>query len=125
MRLIVHIRNNDNSNDWLFGHSKSDYITGNAGVALNIKTKINEWKRDCFFNLQAGIDWRTRLGSKNQRQLLDTDIQNIITSIPEVLALTAFESFVNDRAYTADFTVYTTYSETPYSDTVSLVGWSK
>ena len=116
----MQIRNNTTENDWTFGHGKSDYITGNAGVGLNIKTKINEWKRDCFFNLQAGIDWRTRLGSKNQRQLLDTDIQNIITGIDEVLALTAFESFVTDRAYTADFTIYTIYSETPYSDTVTL-----
>ena len=80
----MQIRNNTEQNDWVFGHGKSDYITGHAGVALNIKTKINEWKRDCFFNLQAGIAWRTRLGSKNQRQLLDTDVQNIITSVPEV-----------------------------------------
>ena len=118
----MQIRNNTEDNDFVFGHGKSDYITGHAGVALNIKTKINEWKRDCFFNLQAGIDWRTRLGSKNQRALLDTDIQNIITSIPEVLALTEFESFVNDREYTADFTYYDIYSETPYTDTVSLEG---
>ena len=118
----MQIRNNTEQNDWTFGQGKSNYITGNAGVALNIKTKINEWKNDCFFNLQAGIDWRTRLGSKNQRTLLDTDIQNIITSIPEVLALTEYQSFVNDRAYTADFTVFTIYSETPYTDTVSLEG---
>jgi hypothetical protein len=116
----MRIRNNTEQNDWTFGHGKSDYITGHAGVALNIKTKINEWKRDCFFNLQAGIDWRTRLGSKNQRELLDTDVQNIIISIPEVLALTEYQSIINDRAYTADFTYYDIYSETPYTDTVSL-----
>ena len=118
----MRIRNNTEENDWTWGHGKSDYITGHAGVALNIKTKINEWKRDCFFNLQAGIDWRIRLGSKNQRTLLDQDVQNIITGVTEVLALTEYESIVNDRAYTADFTYYDIYSETPYTDTVSLEG---
>jgi hypothetical protein len=49
-------------------------------------------------------------------------VQNIITSIPEVLALTEYESIVNDRAYTAYFTYYDIYSETPYTDTVSLEG---
>ena len=74
----MQIRNNDTNNDWQFGHSQSDYITGNAGVMLNLKTKFNEWKRDCFFNLQAGIDWRLRLGQKGQRLALDQDIKDLI-----------------------------------------------
>lgn len=115
----MQIRNNDSNNDFVFGHGKSDYITGHAGVALNIRTKIYEWKRDCFFSLQSGIDWKTRMGFTNQRELLDNDIKNIITSIPEVLALTEFQSFVSDREYTCDFTIYDIYSETPFTDTIT------
>ena len=33
-----------------------------------------------------------------------------------------FESYVEDRNYTADFTIYTIYSETPYTDTLSITG---
>lgn len=113
------IRNLDKDSDWAFGKSKSNYITGNAGVALNIKTKLLEWKNDCFFNLPAGIDWRTRMGMKKQKELLDEDIKNIIVGVDEVITLNEFESYVEEREYTLRFNITTIYSES-YTDTFTM-----
>lgn len=119
----MRIRRNDKNNDWCFGYSQTDFfVDNNLGVAQNIKTKFQEWKNDFFANLQAGIDWRTRLGKRNQRKLLDEDVQNLITSIDEVLSLTKYETYLNDREYRIEFECYTIYSQQPLVDTLTVEG---
>lgn len=105
------IRQNDSNNDWIFGQSKNNYIAGNYAVLQNLKTKLQEWKRNCFFNLQAGIDWQTRLGYKGQKNLLDTDIKDIIINDDEVVTLDVFESNLDEseRDYTCHFGFTTIY----------------
>lgn len=105
------IRQNDRNNDWTFGQSKNNYIAGNYGVLQNLKTKLQEWKRNCFFNLQAGIDWSTRLGYKGQKALLDVDIKDLIVNDVEVSTLETFESNYNesDRDYSCHFEFTTIY----------------
>lgn len=117
----MRIHRNTVDNDWQFGHSQADFLVDcHAGVIQNIKTKLQEWKYNFFGNLQAGIDYRTRLGKRGQRQNLDTDIKDIITSPDEVLALTKYESFVNDRELTANFSIYDMYSQEETTDTIKI-----
>ena len=119
----MRIRRNDSNNDWCFGSSQADFLVdNNLGVAQNIKTKLQEWKNDFFGNLQAGIDWRVRLGLKGQRKELDADIKKVITSIKEVMALTKYESYYNDREYTVTLECYTIYSELPLTIQTTIEG---
>jgi len=60
-------RNIDENGDWDFGKGIQDFTSGNKAIGLNIKTRIQSWVGDCFFDMNAGIDWLNRLGSKNQR----------------------------------------------------------
>ena len=106
----MRVRNIDKKNDWKWGHSNSDYVREAYAVALDIKLKIQEWYQDCFFAEQNGIDWKTRLGSHNQKELLDEDIQRIASSVEGVISVFAFNSFVNSRRYRCSFQVYQSYS---------------
>lgn len=111
---MLKIRANKKDNDWSFGNASTNFYEDNyLAVEQDIKTSLQEWKYDWFADLEAGIDWKTRLGSKNQRQLLDEDIQNLIISKTYVLALKDFESFVNERSYTAQFTINHIFSDNP------------
>lgn len=102
---------NTEHEEWLFGHSLADYRSKQSQIAQDIYTSLKSWKYDCFFALENGIDWYTRLGNKNQKELLDNDIIQTIQNRPGVLDLFDFNSNVNGRHYTCSCKVFTEYPE--------------
>ena len=112
-------RSLDENKDWNFGRGKSDFLDRNEAIGLNIQTRLQSWVNDCFFDLTAGIDWINRLGKKNQRELLELDIKRVILQSEGVTSLISFDTFVNGRNFTADYSVETVYSQS-YQNTLSL-----
>lgn len=106
----MRVRLIDVNNDWVFGSQQASYATKATAVALDIKLKLQEWYGDCFFALQNGIPWKTRLGSHNQKDLLDSEIFEIASNVEGVLAIQDFQSQVIDRRYKATFNVLQSYS---------------
>lgn len=111
-------RNLDANGDWTFGQGKQNYVSGNAAIGLNIRTRILSWVGDCFFDLLAGIDWTNRLGSKNQRSLLESDLRRIITTSYGVTGIASFSSQINVRSFTATYSVNTIFGKV-FTDTVT------
>ena len=119
----MRIHKNDNFNDWNFGHSSADILTDNSlAVAQNIKTRLQEWKYNFFANMTAGIDYRTRLGQKGQKEALDNDIKEIISNTEGVLSLETYEGYLNDRTYTVHFSYYDMYSPEILTSEVTING---
>jgi hypothetical protein len=110
-------RNLDANGDWTFGNGLANYVGGNAAIGLNIRTRIYSWLGDCFFDQQAGIDWWNRLGSRNQKTLLDMDLRRIIAQSENVTALVSFASVLDGRAYRATYSVNTIYSKS-FTDSI-------
>ena len=104
-------RNLDKNGDWTFGRGKGNFVAENNAIRLNIKTRLMSWIGDCFFDMGAGIDWINRLGSKNQRALLEQDIRNIISKTPDVRRIIDFSTDLTGRKFTANYTVETIYSK--------------
>tara|TARA_Y100001963_G_scaffold17759_1_gene21922 strand:- start:19761 stop:20111 length:351 start_codon:yes stop_codon:yes gene_type:complete len=63
------VRAIDQNNDWTFGKGKNNYKFGVAEIAQNIKTRLQSFLGDCFFETNAGIDWFNLLGSKSVLKL--------------------------------------------------------
>jgi hypothetical protein len=57
----VIIRNLDSLGDWRFGKGLQSYARDEQAVEVNVATRLRSWIGDCFFALQDGIDWRSRL----------------------------------------------------------------
>lgn len=112
-------RNLDENGDWQSGKGKQDFCAQNQAIGLNIKTRILSWVGDCFFDLRAGIDWVNRLGSKNQKLLLDADLRRLILTTQNVTGLNSFDSFLDGRKFTANFSVNTIYSR-DYVDSLTV-----
>ena len=112
-------RNLDENNDWTFGKGLNNYARDNKAIGLNIKTRIKSWVGDCFFDTGAGIDWINRLGSKDQRELLELDLRNIILQTEGVASILEFSTNLENRNFTADYSVQTIYSES-YTDSVEV-----
>ncbi len=106
-------RNLDANHDWQFGKGVNDYATGNNAIALNIQTRILSWVGDCFFALTEGVDWLNRLGSKNQRALLEADLRRIILQSEGVTGINSFAIVFNSdgRTFTATYSINTIYSQ--------------
>ncbi len=113
--LIRAISNNQDSSsrNWVFGRGYSSYKSGQSAVAQDIKSALLEFENDCYWALQNGIDWLTRLGFHNQKEALDNDVINTIQSRSGVIAVQNFESQVIDRSYSVQCQVISIYSENP------------
>lgn len=112
-------RNLDSQNDWTFGSGKQNFSSQNKAIGLNVKTRIQSWVGDCFFDLNAGIDWVNRLGSKNQRQLLEIDLRRIILQSEDVTGINFLTTTLNGRNFSAQYSINTIYSQ-DYVDQLNL-----
>ena len=112
-------RNLTESGDWTFGSGISNYTTQNQAIGLNVKTRIKSWLNDCFFDVNAGIDWLNRLGSKNQRVLLENDLRRIILNSEGVTGILTFDSDLNNRRFTANYSLQTIYSQS-FIDSITV-----
>lgn len=101
----------DKNGDMNFGRGKSDYAKGQDAIKLDVKTRLNSWLNDCFFDMQAGIDWYNRIGSKGEQQLLEQEIKNVILKTDGVKGITSFSTDVSDRRFTASYNVITENSQ--------------
>lgn len=104
-------RNLDENGDWTFGKGISNYVDLNTAIGLNIRTRIYSWVGDCFFDMKAGIDWINRLGSKDQRALLELDLKRSILQADGVTGIVSFDTQLIGRKFTANYSVNTKYSE--------------
>jgi len=111
--LVRTVINNEDSSSrtWCFCRGFSAYKSDQKAIEQDIKSALLEFKNDCFWALESGIDWRTRLGSKDQKDSLDSDVINVIENRYGVISVQDFESIVLDRAYTSKCNVYTIFSE--------------
>lgn len=96
---MTRIRNLDENGDWTFGQGIGNYLINDAGISLNIKTRLREWVSDCFFNLIAGIDYLNLLdyNTGNISEILQLQIKNTILQSNGVYSLESFEVLIEDR----------------------------
>lgn len=107
----------DANGDWVFGAGTASLAEGNEAVKLDIRTRLLSWVNNCFFDLQAGIDWPTRLG-RNQEQALLADLQQVILQTAGVISISLLSANLNRETRRSDIT----YSaSTIYSTTVTDV----
>lgn len=112
-------RNLDSDGDWTMGKGLNNYVRLDEAIGLNIKTRIQSWLNDCFFAMDAGIDWANRLGSKDQRGLLEADLRRIILQSEGVTGILAFDTILNGRNFTANYTI-TTENSTSYQNRIEV-----
>lgn len=112
-------RNLTAEHDWAFGSGKQNFVDRQTAIGLNIKTRLLSWVGDCFFDQLAGIDWVNRLGSKNQKTLLELDLRRVILQSEGVTGIIDFDTVLAGRFFTANYSVNTIYSK-EYQDSLTV-----
>lgn len=114
------VRAIDSNNDWTFGKGRNNYKGGILEVSQNIKTRLQSFLGDCFFQNNAGIDWFNLLGSKSILKLR-LQISSVIlntANVTEVLEV-SFEATEN-RILTIQYRVNTVYGPTQNSAQIEV-----
>ena len=113
------MRQLDSNQDWTFGAGVQNYLTGNAAITQCIQTRLSSFLGDCFFDVQAGIDWFGFLGGKNPTALnvavsaVILNTSDPVSGQPLVLSLNQLDiNVTNQRKISISYQVQTVYSTT-------------
>lgn len=101
-----------NKGEFILGHSNLDYKIELEELKQNIITTLRSWKWDCFFDLEAGIDWKNYLGSYGKGEELKNNILKEIKKIDGVLSIEKYDNFINEkRQIIIQLTIKTIYGK--------------
>lgn len=107
------VRAIDKNGDWMFGNGMSDYRTDLEEIKQNILTVLRSWKNDCFFDLDAGVDWKSYLGSFGRDEDIKNDVVDNVLKVEGVVSVEKYEAFVDEnRTIHLQITVNTIYGIT-------------
>lgn len=71
----------DENGNWIFGKGKNSYAIGVDAIKLNIRTRLLCFKYNCFFDLEAGINWfDLGSGSEKNLEILNLKIKEVIST---------------------------------------------
>lgn len=106
--------------DFVFGRGLSSYYTDNNAIGLNIQTRIKAWVGDCFFDVEAGVDWLNRTDKNQQAQLLN-ELRTILLQSYGVVGVTSVTAALDPvtRAFQVQYSVDTVFSSS-FTSAVSL-----
>lgn len=115
------VRAIDTNGDWLFGKSSNDYLSNNAAINQNIKTRLLSFLGDCFFDITAGIDWFNLLSDGKNQNALSLNISSTILNTSGVIGLIQLSISLNiNRSFFVSYQIQTIYSVTTNNFTFSL-----
>lgn len=103
------VRTVDSSNDWTFGKGRNDYRSGIQTVEQRIRTRLQCFIGDCFFDTGQGLDWLSLLGAKNTLAI-KLAVSTAILNTENVTGLIEVSTVIdNNRKLTISYKVQTTY----------------
>lgn len=100
--------------DWQFGQGRSSYATKEAAIELNIRTRLLSWLNDCFFSMNAGVDWHNLIGAKNPGAEIGIKLQTrvILADSYGVTRINSVDTSINrsTRALTLHYNIDTIFT---------------
>lgn len=107
----MRFRSLDVNGDWQFGKGLESYVTDNDAIALDVRTSILSFFKDCWFSPNAGIDWLRLLGSRSTRQEIVLNVRGTILKRTGVTKVNSIETSVQDRRLTISYNIDTIFSQ--------------
>lgn len=116
------IRCIDSDGDWAFGNGKSAYKANLLALSQNLKTKIQEWVGDCFFDNDAGIDWNNRLANRSQAKPLQNEIKSLMVKVDGVTDVVSLDLNFSSltRNLRLDYSIKTIFTTEVIPDVINI-----
>jgi len=109
-----------------FGQGIASYAKDEQAIELNIKTRLLSWYGDCFFALDEGVDWASRLDT-GQLENLELEVRSNILQAYGVVGINSlsvsFDSAARKVTITYDIqTIYSTSFQSMVEQVLGEVG---
>lgn len=117
------IRKLDSTHDWTFGKGLANYAVNEQAIEENIQTRLLSWVGDCFFALDEGVDWKSRLDI-GQMDNLKNELRTVIAQSAGVVSVNSVTvTFAGgDRLFTATYNIDTQFGQGFQNTLTQLVG---
>lgn len=113
----------DSNGDWEFGQSLNNYVINVRAIEQSIQTRVSSFLGDCFFDMNAGIDWFNFLGGSKSQLALELAVASVILNTTDVVGINLLSvSLTAARAFSVSYQVQTTYSTSNNEFVYSLGG---
>lgn len=113
------VRALDADRDWIFGRGINAYKKDMDALKQSIGTRLRQWKYDCFFATQDGVDWNNFLDI-GRKTLLDSDIKRVILQTGGVLRISSYSSTLDNetRALSVSASIDTVFGAVDFSEVI-------
>ena len=104
------IRALDSNGDITFGLGIQNYLTGQAAIALNIKTRILSFLNNCVWDMQAGIDWFTFLKQTANAAQVELAVKATILQSSGVISVNSVSVSTTGRNISLSYNINTIFT---------------
>jgi hypothetical protein len=104
------IRALDSNGDITFGMGIQNYLTGQAAVAENIKTRILSFLNNCVWDMQSGIDWFTYLKQPANSAQIELAVKAVILQSYGVISVNSMSISMNGRNLSLSYNINTIFT---------------
>ena len=115
------VRALDINHDFTFGKGIQDYLINQFEIIQNIETRLLSFVNDCYFDMEAGIDWRRLLGRKNTEDEIVLSCRSVILETDDVVKVNDISASVANRQIIIQYNIDTIYS-TQFQQTLNITG---
>lgn len=119
-QCIVIIRALDQNGDITFGSGQQNYLTGQAAIAQNIKTRILCFLNNCVWDMQAGIDWFSYLKQSANAAQVELAVKAQILQSYGVTSVNQVSVNVKARNITLSYNINTIFT-TNFAATINNI----
>jgi len=113
------VRALDADHDFVFGRGLQSYKSDLDALKQSVKTRLMQWKNNCFFAMDEGVDYANELdiGTKDA---LDADVKRVILQTGDVLRIDNYSSTLDtdSRALSISCEIQTKYGNLALEETV-------
>lgn len=116
----MRFRQLDSIGDWQFGQGLQSYATNNNAIALDIKTSLLSFYKDCWFDPTAGVDWLRLMGMPGTQSEIQLNVRGIILQTYGVTQVNSINVIQQGRSLTISYNINTIFSQN-FSDIVEVL----
>ena len=91
------IRALDINGDATFGLGKQNFLTNNNAIGENVQTNLYCFLRDCYFDIQKGVDWLRFFSVPTSQQEITLSVRGIILLCYGVTSINKLDVSVVNR----------------------------
>lgn len=109
------------NNDYSFGNSQADIITGLAECLQKCKTTLMQLRGEWFLDSRNGVPWGDVLGHQTDTQLLTETIKKTLLGIDGITSVTAISVDVDERQALVIASINTIYGQSNFTQSLNVL----